>query len=110
MGGTLTVSNPNDNGAGSLRQAIQDAVDGDTINFSVVRMIALTNGPLPITNRLSIIGPGLANLAISGGNSSRLFEIRSNAVLIISGLTIRDGRAPDGTPRSEPFYTGRARR
>jgi hypothetical protein len=32
---TITVTNINDSGAGSLRQALADANDGDTINFSV---------------------------------------------------------------------------
>ena len=30
---TLTVTNPNDSGAGSLRQAVADAAGGDTIEF-----------------------------------------------------------------------------
>ena len=30
---TITVTNPNDGGPGSLRQALADANDGDTINF-----------------------------------------------------------------------------
>ena len=30
---TFTVINTNDSGAGSLRQALADANDGDTINF-----------------------------------------------------------------------------
>ena len=32
---TSTVTNTNDSGAGSLRQAIADAHDGDTIDFGV---------------------------------------------------------------------------
>ena len=32
----MTVRNTNDSGAGSLRQAIVDSVDGGTINFSVI--------------------------------------------------------------------------
>jgi hypothetical protein len=30
---TITVTNTNDSGPGSLRQALADANDGDTINF-----------------------------------------------------------------------------
>ena len=33
-GATLTVSDTNDSGAGSLRQALADASDGDTIVFA----------------------------------------------------------------------------
>jgi hypothetical protein len=32
---TITVSNLNDSGTGSLRQAIADATPGDSINFAV---------------------------------------------------------------------------
>ncbi len=31
---TITVMNTNDSGAGSLRQALADASDGDTIDFA----------------------------------------------------------------------------
>ena len=36
---TLTVSNTNDSGAGSLRQAIADAAPGDTIDFAVTVLL-----------------------------------------------------------------------
>jgi hypothetical protein len=32
---TITVTNTNDSGPGSLRQALADANDGDTIDFAV---------------------------------------------------------------------------
>ena len=45
-GATLTVTNLNDTGAGSLRQAIADASPGDTIDFAVTGTITLTSGQL----------------------------------------------------------------
>src|SRR4029077_8073767 len=36
---TITVTNTNDSGPGSLRQALADANDGDTINFTVTGAI-----------------------------------------------------------------------
>ncbi len=93
---TITVSNTNDGGSGSLRQAIQDAAAGDTINFSVTGSITLTTGELLVAADLVIVGPGAAGLAISGNTNSRVFEIGSNATVTISNLTIRDGHAPDG--------------
>ena len=59
----LLVSNTNDSGAGSLRQAILDnsALGGDnTILFSnvVTGTITLTTGELVISNDVTILGPG----------------------------------------------------
>lgn len=90
------VSTLDDDGPGSLRQAIQNAAAGDTITFTVTGTIALTNGELLITNDLNIAGPGANQLAISGGDISRVFEIGSNAVVNISGLTISEGHARNG--------------
>src|SRR5438477_5225130 len=41
---TLTITNTNDSGVGSLRDALAGASDGDTINFSVTGTITLTSG------------------------------------------------------------------
>src|SRR5438552_15816135 len=38
---TISVTNTNDSGVGSLRQAILDAHDGDTVNFGVTGTITL---------------------------------------------------------------------
>ena len=96
----LDVSSTNDVGAGSLRDLIHSAVPGDTIYFSVMGTIILTNGALVITNDLSIIGPGATDMAISGNGSSRIFQIGSNVSVSISDIFLRDGRAPSGTINS----------
>ena len=106
FGNTLTVTNNNDTGAGSLRQAIFDAQHGDAINFAITGMIVLTNGELLITNNLSIVGSGATNLAISGNHSSRILEIASNTIVSISGLTLRDGQAGNGTNSLPPSGPG----
>ena len=74
---TITVTNLNDNGPGSLRQAIADAAPSDTINFSVTGTIALTSGELNIDKDLAIVGPGVNELSISGGNNSRVINVYS---------------------------------
>src|SRR5438105_518998 len=80
---TVTVTAINDGGAGSLRQAIADAVPGDTINFSVVGTIYLTSDELLITNNLTIAGPGATNLVISGNYARRVLEVGSSATVTI---------------------------
>ena len=60
---TSTVTNTNDSGAGSLRQALADANDGDTIDFNLTypATITLTTGQLVVDNSVTISGPGANN-------------------------------------------------
>jgi len=90
-----TVTNLNDSGAGSLRQAIADAAPGDTITFAVSGTIILTSGELLVAKDLTLSGPGAASLSISGNLLSRV--INNSAHLTISGLTIRNGESGAGT-------------
>src|SRR5947209_6149575 len=55
---TITVTNTNDSGPGSLRQALIDVNDGDTINFAVTGTITLTSGELLVNRSIAIDGPG----------------------------------------------------
>jgi len=64
---TITVTNGNDSGSGSLRQAIIDASPGDTINFDPSFMtVSLTSGELVIDKNLTITGPGSQPLDRTG--------------------------------------------
>ncbi|HQZ95644.1 MAG TPA: choice-of-anchor Q domain-containing protein [Pyrinomonadaceae bacterium] len=94
---TLTVTNTNDSGAGSLRQTVIDALPGDTIVFGggVTGAITLSSGEILINKNLTIDGPGAAALAISGNNSSRIFNF-GGAAVTVEGLTIRNGRSAGG--------------
>ena len=95
---THTVTNTNDSGAGSLRQAIADATSGDTIDFSLTypATITLTSGELAINKDLTIDGPGAGSLSISGNNAYRVFSIAAGTAVTITGATIRDGNATTG--------------
>jgi autotransporter-associated beta strand protein len=86
------VSNTNDSGGGSLRQAITDsntASGSNTINFSgVAGTIVLTSGALPtVTDNLTITGPGASLLSVSGNSQSQILLIGSSLTVAISGLT-----------------------
>src|SRR4051812_25576385 len=73
---TITVTNTNDSGAGSLRDAIGGASPGDMINFSLAYPATITlASTLAIGTSLMINGPGAANLAISGNNLVQVFNI-----------------------------------
>ena len=55
--GTIIVTNTNDNGPGSLRQALVDANDGDTIDATQVSgTITLTGGQLLVDKSVTING------------------------------------------------------
>ena len=79
---------------GSLRAEIAAAHSGDTIAFAYGlrgQTITLTTGELDITTSLKIDGPGATFLSVSGGGSSRVFEVGQNATVSISSLTITGG-------------------
>jgi predicted outer membrane repeat protein len=88
---TLTVTNTNDNGPGSLRDTLAAATDGDTITFDVTGSIVLTTGELLVNKSLTISGPGSDNLAIDGNASSRVFYIAPDQTVSITGLTVTNG-------------------
>jgi predicted outer membrane repeat protein len=90
---TITVTNTNDSGPGSLRQALVDANDGDTIDFAVTGTIGLTSSELLVTKSITISGPGAENLSVDGNATNRVFHIGSGKTVAISGVTVTNGSA-----------------
>jgi hypothetical protein len=98
---TFTVTNTNDSGSGSLRQAILDAnatpgadiIDATGVTGTIT--IDPANYFLVITDDVTINGPGQANLTISGGDASRIFWIQNGAITI-QNLTLANGFAKGG--------------
>jgi hypothetical protein len=90
----IHVSNLNDDGPGSLRYAIALANSGDNIVIDVTGTITLAGGgQLVVNESLTITGPGAGDLAISGNDAHRIFYIQPDALVTISGVTIRNGHA-----------------
>jgi hypothetical protein len=87
---TVSVTNCDDSGVGSLRDAIamSDAVDLTELTCS---RITLTSGALHTTQRLNLYGPGSGKLTIEANNGSRIFD--ADSLLVLTGVTIANGHA-----------------
>ncbi|MFO1493277.1 MAG: CSLREA domain-containing protein [Lysobacterales bacterium] len=103
----LIVTNTNDSGLGSLRQAIADAPVAPAVSdiwfdpslTLAPATITLSSGQLSIDRNLAIHGPGAQRLAISGNRQSRVIAVQANRRVGISGLTLTEGNGV-GTPNS----------
>ncbi len=87
-GAAITVTNTNDVGPGSLRQALADANDGDAIVFDAsVTGTIFVSVPLSVPRSMTISGPGAKVLTVDGSWSIRTFMVGGQTVNI-TGLTI----------------------
>ncbi|WP_232000475.1 Ig-like domain-containing protein [Pseudomonas asplenii] len=93
---TITVSNNNDAGAGSLRQALLDAVSGDTVTFNA-NMIVNLNSQLVITKNLTVDGDlnndGVADVTLSGQYKTQVLKVNAGVTAALDGLVITQGLA-----------------
>ncbi|MBF0186443.1 MAG: efflux RND transporter periplasmic adaptor subunit [Magnetococcales bacterium] len=101
---TITVTNTNDSGSGSFRQAITDASSGDTITFDGSlsgQTINMTSGQYALTKDLTIDGdlnddntPDI--ILDASASNSRIFN--NSATVSITGLTLQnaDGNIGSG--------------
>jgi hypothetical protein len=101
----IVVTNTNDSGPGSLRDALAAAIDGDMIDATGISgTILLTSGELQITHAVTISGPGAGSLAIDGNGTFRVFDNLTSGVSI-SGFTITNGSVP-GSNGGGVFHEG----
>jgi len=95
---TITVTNGNDSGPGSLRQALAQANDGDTINFDpAVSMVTLTTTELTISQSITISASPQMVTVQRGFQAPefRIFHVMPGHSMEINGLTISGGRITD---------------
>ncbi len=96
---SVIVTNANDSGAGSLRQAISEVCTGGTISFDsslAGQTITLASGELSIAKSLTLTGLADApGVAVSGNDASRVFNITAGTVTI-SDLAIQNGLSTGG--------------
>jgi hypothetical protein len=90
---SFTVTNTNDSGPDSLRQAILDAngtTGADTITFTLSGTITLASTLPAINDELTIDGTG-QSITISGNNAVRVMVVNSGKTLNLNALTIDGG-------------------
>ncbi|MBI5774529.1 MAG: SBBP repeat-containing protein, partial [Verrucomicrobia bacterium] len=92
-----------DDGAGSLRGAISNALSGDYIVFATNLAggtMVLTNGTITLSKNLTIDGSGLAaGITINGNNAGRAFVVNAGVTNTLNRLTITNCTAA-GVPDS----------
>ena len=72
-----TVTNLNDSGLGSLRDALVSTPANGQIDFApgLSGTIGLSTGPLNVVKNVTIDGPGTDVISVSGNNASTVFGI-----------------------------------
>jgi predicted outer membrane repeat protein len=100
---TILVTNTNDSGPGSLRQAVLTAVSGDTIMFDP----ALAGQTITLDTEIALFSSGTHNLVIdgsglnppltvSGGNITRIMRFDGLGSVKISNLAFTGGVSSGG--------------
>ena len=108
----IVVQNCNDAGAGSLRDAVNNAVDGDIIDLTQLQcsVISLSTGAILIgASGLTLQGPGAHRLAIYGNDDygwSLLYDL-GGGTLKIDGIDLAFGSKyrSDNIARGGCVYT-----
>jgi hypothetical protein len=97
---TITVTSSEDSGAGTLRQVIIDANDGDEIVFEEDVTAVYFAGVLNIDKNITISGNETNNTIFQDAavwtdtaNKKRFFEVLENAELTLNYLTLKDHTA-----------------
>jgi predicted outer membrane repeat protein len=100
---TINVTNTADSGAGSLRNAIAAAANGDVIKFApklAGETITLRSQlEVPAGKSLTIDGSDARGLILSGNDQNRILLLQSTSAtpsrLTVKNLTLADGYTPD---------------
>lgn len=104
----IIVTNVNDSGVGSLRQAVADAAafTNAVIAFAPglsAGTITLTSGPIVVNNANGVTVDASAltvGLTISGNGAGRIFNIASTTTCALKSLTLTGGNATGAFPLS----------
>lgn len=110
---TIPVTNFNDSGAGSLRQAIIDAnatSEADIIQFQTgsVGIVNLLSALPVLSTDITINGTGVNSSIIRRSVTTpfRIFTISPSVVIVLNNLTVANGFAVPGGSKSTTFVLG----
>ena len=95
----ITVTSTANSGAGTLRQAVLDAQDGDRVVFAPAldgQVIYLQSSIAIANKEVTIHGNGQSRTIISGNQQTRVFLIDNQARVSMTDLSIIDGYSPSG--------------
>lgn len=105
---TVTDLSDDASDTGSLRYAVNNASDGDTINFAsnVVGTISTTS-TLTISHSITITGPGAALLKVvrSGSTAGDVFDVGNGITVTINGISISSGTQGRGITNNSTSST-----
>ncbi len=89
----IVVTNLDNSGAGSLREAVADIADGGTITFDPALAGGTVNlfGPLVIGRPMTIDGADASDLVLGGQDADRVLVVEPGGDVTVANLTIADG-------------------
>ena len=90
----ITVTNLNDSGDGSLRQALEEIAIGGTITFDpglAGGTLALTSGPLVPAHSVTIDAVDAPGIVLDGGGTDRVLIIEAGLTVNMAHLTASNG-------------------
>ena len=90
----ITVTNLNDSGSGSLRQALEDIAIGGTITFEPALAggtLALSTGPLVPVNSVTVDASGAPGIVLDGGGIDRVLIVDPGLEVNLAHLVVTNG-------------------
>ena len=106
---TVYFTNNSDDGAGSLRQALKDANEGDTVTYDPNATWPTSDGPItiallsPLPSRSEVLDGGERRIVLDGQGSVQLINESSDVSETIRNVDFKDGYKSD----SAPIYVSR---
>jgi beta-glucanase (GH16 family) len=90
----ITVTNLNDSGDGSLRQALEEIAIGGTITFDPTLAggtLSLASGPLVPAKSVTIDAADAAGISLDGGGTDRVLIVDPGLSVTLANLTVTNG-------------------